>query len=303
MANLRRPIDTAALELRIAGSCDEMLRGGPTRRYAIGDNTMMWRAQSDLCGLALWGRMSFAQIRALERIFDDNSQRLGTAAPCDFILDARRLHGLDADLYEELTQVAGRRLSDIQRRVRRQALLRPPGLIGATVSGFYLALDVEIEWRVFTELAPALAWLGELHPEALAARLDRMVAEAITGSSVVDRVRDVLAARSGGAMLLDEVSRSLAVSPRSLQRALRELGTSFREEVHRARLTTGKKLLLETDEKIAGIARRSGFSSEANFIAFFRRCTGESPAAWRRRSLGEVLDSFSPQPDAAGAAC
>jgi AraC-like DNA-binding protein len=300
MANLRRPIDTAALELRSVG-CDDLLRCGSPRRYATGNNLMMWRTQSALCGLALWGRMSFAQIRMLERIFD-GGQRLGTA-PCDFLLDARRLHGLDADLYDELTHVAGRRLTDIQRRVRRQALLRPAGLIGAAVSGFYVALDVEIEWRVFTELAPALAWLDEPQPEALAARLDRMVAEAISGSNVADRLRQVLEARGGGAMVLDDVSRSLAVSPRSLQRALRELGTSFREEVHRARLAIGKKLLLETDDKIAGIAHRTGFSSEANFIAFFRRATGESPAAWRRRSLGEVLGSFSRVPVAAGASC
>lgn len=302
MAELARPIESAAPELRRVGSCDDLLHGGPLRRYAIGDQLLMWRARADLCGLVLWGHMSAGQIRLLERIFDA-SDHLATATPRDFLLDARRLRGVDADLYEQLTRAACSRLPHIQRRVRRQALLCSPGPVGAAVSGFHVALDAEIEWQMFGELAPALAWLDEPHPEALAARLDRLVAEAMSGASVLDRLREVLAARGGGPLLLDEVSRSLAVSPRSLQRALRDAGTSFRDEVQRARLAIGKKLLLETDDKIAGVARRSGFSTEANFIAFFRRSTGESPAAWRRRCQHEVVAAFSQRQAAADVAC
>jgi AraC-like DNA-binding protein len=150
------------------------------------------------------------------------------------------------------------------------------------VSGFYATLGGQLEWRVFTELAPALAWLDEPEPDALVARLDRLVAEAISGSALLYRLREALATAGTRAMLLQDASRSLGVSGRSLQRALRELGTSFREEVYRARIDLGKKLLLETDHKIAAIGERVGFSTESNFITFFRRATGESPAAWRR---------------------
>jgi AraC-like DNA-binding protein len=251
------------------------------RHYATDDNVMTWCTRPDLCGLALWGHLGFSEMHLLERTFESGA-RNGIATPCDFVLDARRLRGLDSDLYEGLAHAARCGLPAIRRRVRRQALLRPAGLLGGVVSGFYVALGSELEWRVFTDLAPALAWFEESQPVALAAGLDRLVEEAVSRTRLIVRVREALAAGHGRAVLAD-VSRSLGVSPRSLQRALRELGTSFRDEVYRARIATSKKLLLETDHKIATIGHRLGFSNESNFITFFGRITGESPAAWRRR--------------------
>jgi AraC-like DNA-binding protein len=247
---------------------------------ATGDQVLMWSARPDLCGLALWGHVSFTQLQLLEHVFDRGAG--AGARRCDFVLDARSVHGADSELYEGLTQAAACRLSDIRRRVRRQALLHPSGLIGGAVSGFYAMLGEALEWRMFTELAPALAWLDEPEPEALAARLDRLVAEAVSGSTLLHRLRKVLATAGARQILLDDACRTLGISGRSLQRALRELGTSFREEVYRVRIDLGKKLLLETDHKIAAIGERVGFSTESNFITFFRRATGESPAAWRR---------------------
>jgi AraC-like DNA-binding protein len=296
---VQRPNEPATPELRRLDSCDEMIRRGSPRHYATDDKLMMWCMRPELCGLVLWGHMGFSEMRLLERVFD-NGEHSGIATPCDFVLDARRLRGLDSELYEGLVHAAGRRLPDIRRRVRRQALLRPDGLLGGAVSGFYVALGVELEWRVFTDLAPALAWLEEPHPAALAAGLDRLVAEAASRSTLIDRVREALVAGHRGAMLLGDVSRSLGVSPRSLQRVLRDLGTSFRDEVRRARVDIATKLLLETDHKIATIGDRLGFSSEANFITFFRRTTGESPAVWRRRNRGAAC-AFSRLP--AAAAC
>jgi AraC-like DNA-binding protein len=287
MIDLRTPFDVVKPELKRLDSCDDMVRGGMSRHFATGDHLLLWSVRSDLCGLALWGRMSFAQLRLLERVFDRGA-RGGMARRCDFVLDARRVHGLDSELYEGLTQAATRRLTDIRRRVRRQALLRSSGLIGGAVSGFYATVGEALEWRVFTELAPALAWLDEPEPDALAARLDRLVAEAISGSTLLHRLREALATAGARTMLLGDVSRSLGISGRSLQRALRELGTSFREELYRARAELAKKLLLETDHKIAAIGERVGFSTESNFITFFRRATGESPAAWRRENRHPV---------------
>jgi len=252
----------------------------------IADKVLLWRAHPKLCGLALRGHIGSSELRVLEHAFDLR-ERNGIETPCDFIVDARRMRGLDSELYEDLMHAVRRRLPDVQRRVRRHALVRPDGMLGGAVSGFFVALDAALEWRVFTDHASALAWFGAPRPEELAARIDQLT-ELTPVERLVDRMRGTLVASDRGPARLDDVSRVLGVSPRSLQRALRELGTSFRDEVHRTRAATGRQVLRETDDKIAAIAHRLGFSSEANFITFFRRTTGESPAAWRRRSRDVV---------------
>ena len=51
----------------------------------------------------------------------------------------------------------------------------------------------------------------------------------------------------------------------------------------RFRIRAARRLLETTDRKIADIARACGFSSAQYFNAAFRRQTGFTPAAWRRR--------------------
>jgi AraC-like DNA-binding protein len=264
-----------------------MVELSPLNTYAIENKLVLWRTRPNVRGLALCGHIGSSELGLLERAFD-HGERDGFATPCDFIIDARRLRGLDSELYEALAGAVRCRLPAIQRQVRRHAVVRPAGLLGGAVSGFFVALDAGLEWRVFTDQAPALAWFGAPRPAVLAAHLDQLVARLTSGARLVDRVRDTLHAADRGAARLTEVSRALGVSPRSLQRALRELGTSFRDEVYRTRADTSRQLLRDTDDKIATIARRLGFSSEANFITFFRRTTGESPAAWRRRNCDVV---------------
>jgi AraC-like DNA-binding protein len=264
------------------GSCPEIRPPDLVRHYAPADNVLVWRTRPDLCGLVLWGRPTLAELGRLLAAFDVGA-RDGAAGPCDLLLDASRLDGLDLDLYEKLERLAASRAGDIRRRVRRQAVVRSPGLLGAAVSGFCAAIGLELSCRVFTGLAPALSWLDEPRPEALSARLDGLVAEVVSGSPLVDRLRAFLAARGRPLATIEQASRALGVSTRSLQRHLHELGTSFRRETHRSRLELSKGLLLDGELKIAAVAHRVGFSTEANFIASFRRKMGVPPAEWRRR--------------------
>lgn len=102
----------------------------------------------------------------------------------------------------------------------------------------------------------------------------------LAGTAELDRLRAWL--RDGGLhATLDQAAHALGVSGRSLQRRLGEGGSSFRAELEQARLAAAQRLLLDTDDKVAAIAAEVGASSESNFIAFFRRLTGQTPAAWR----------------------
>ncbi|MEQ1406899.1 AraC family transcriptional regulator [Neorhizobium sp. Rsf11] len=55
---------------------------------------------------------------------------------------------------------------------------------------------------------------------------------------------------------------------------------------HAKRVDFAKRLLLESDVTIAGIAAQLGFSDQAHFTKVFRQIVGETPAAWRRLQQG-----------------
>jgi AraC-like DNA-binding protein len=75
----------------------------------------------------------------------------------------------------------------------------------------------------------------------------------------------------------------LGVSVRTLQRRLAEAGITHESLVSRARLETAAAVLEETDTKILDIALDLGYSDHAHFTRAFRRWTGCSPQAYRRR--------------------
>jgi AraC-like DNA-binding protein len=258
----------------------------PVDRFASGNNFLVWCTRPDLCGIAVWGRLSMAELAILTRIYD-RSGHGGIAKPCDLVFDARRLEGFEPGVFETLERSTAARAGNLGHRLRRQALVRGSGLLAAALCGFYTVIEADLEVRVFTELAPALAWLGEPELE-LCEQLEGQITEAVTGTSFVDRLRACLAMQGGRRPTIDDTARSLAVSSRSLQRRLQEAGTSYRAEVDRSRLLFAKQLLQETDLKIAAIAERIGSSTEANFISFFRRLTKTSPAEWRRRTRYEA---------------
>lgn len=102
-------------------------------------------------------------------------------------------------------------------------------------------------------------------------------------ASVLERVRSVMTKSEGGFHSLDEVAALTGMSTRTLKRRLAALGTAFStllEDEQRKRAL----VLLRADElSIDQIAARVGYSEVANFTRAFRRWTGTTPAAYRRR--------------------
>jgi AraC-like DNA-binding protein len=80
---------------------------------------------------------------------------------------------------------------------------------------------------------------------------------------------------------LDMVARLVDRSTRSLQRALRQEGTSFKELVEAGQRNQAMRYIRETDYPLSAIALAVGFSDQSNFNRAFRRWTGLSPGAWR----------------------
>lgn len=88
-----------------------------------------------------------------------------------------------------------------------------------------------------------------------------------------------------GSLSLVDTSRSLGLSPRSLQRQLARLGTSFEVQVDSWRRRQARRHLLASALPVASIARLLGYRDPAHFVRAFRRWEGAPPARWREAAL------------------
>ena len=127
---------------------------------------------------------------------------------------------------------------------------------------------------------PVLGAMLESHAEAIVASLPKGGLPEAVRSAAGDLLR------SDVEPTIDRIARALGMSGRSLQRRLRDLGTTLRSELDAERASQAQVLLLDAGVAIAEVAFLLGFSDQSAFTRAFRRWTDESPAAWRARRIG-----------------
>ncbi len=202
------------------------------------------------------------------------------AARYDVVFDVATLSGFDASNFRLLRDFLVERMPTLRERTRRFAMVRPAGMIGATMTGlFHDWVRAPMTGDLFEARADAFAWLAV--PAADAHALEAMHA-AVAGSPLLRRVRDVIDRDLRGATLASAAGE-LGTSARSLQRHLADHGTAFRDELIHARIAAARRMLLDSNAKLEAIARELGFTSASAFIAMFSRVAGESPDAFRKR--------------------
>lgn len=116
------------------------------------------------------------------------------------------------------------------------------------------------------------------HDPRLLATMDSLVRPEEPARSWADRVERAIALPD---VTLESAARALHASPRTVQRRLEEEGTSFSEVLDRARAALARRLLRETDRKLADVASAVGYSDLAPFSRAFRKWTGTPPGAFR----------------------
>lgn len=84
---------------------------------------------------------------------------------------------------------------------------------------------------------------------------------------------------------LDQLASHFSMHPRTLNRRLKDAGTSFRELHHRARHETARSLLRDSGNSIETIATLLGYSGASAFNRAFAGWEGAPPATWRRHIL------------------
>lgn len=250
-----------------------------------GDRWATFRLADDVFGFAVWGRPSADAITQLTHALLAELEP-GTP-PHVSLVDSRGLEGVDAGAFEVLHRYVQQHHQRLAVQVTRLALVRPPGLPGAVVAGFFRTLDSPYPTEVFDAPGPAAAWLGI--PGALAHELDACLGGLRGVDPLVARVRALLEQRPG--LTVAEAARRLALSARTLQRRLAECGTAYLDESMAARVRLAQRLLLDSDAPVTAVAIDAGFATPQHFSVAFKQATGESPSAWRAARKGRVSTS------------
>jgi len=99
--------------------------------------------------------------------------------------------------------------------------------------------------------------------------------------TAVARVENLLQLLGADAWSLAEVAASLGVSPRTLNRRLKDEGTSFQALLDRVRRCQALWHVRHTDATLEQIARELGYHDGNNLSRAFRRWFGAVPAAMR----------------------
>jgi AraC-like DNA-binding protein len=101
---------------------------------------------------------------------------------------------------------------------------------------------------------------------------------------VTDRIRRLLRSRLRDELpSLDEVAHTLAMTPQTLSRRLREEGQGFQVLKDDLRRDTAIELLQRPDLTLLDIATQLGFSEASTFHRAFKKWTGVAPGEYRHR--------------------
>jgi len=265
--------------VRAAADPDDYRRE-PEGSYLTLPQALVFCARRTLWGFALWGRPSEADMRRLVPLLA--CELAPDAAPHASLIDARHLEAGDPRAFAVLTKYLRANWAAFETRVTRLALVRPPGLLGATVAGFYQVAGSPYPVRVFEDLAAATSWLraGEL-----ARVLEAAIASASELSPTLLELRRWLDSHLADASLA-RAAKSVSRAARSLQRDLAVAGTSFQHELDAARVRLARRLLVESGSSLTEIAYDVGCASPQHFSTLFRRVVGQTPSAWRAHQRG-----------------
>lgn len=258
----------------------ETFRKQPIGHQLVGHSFALWAWDERLAGSAYFGHPDPRDFPTMIAMMD-LPFHAAFAAPIDAVVDCSALVGIDLGAFELL----GSHLGEVGRaaeRIRRVAVVRPPGIVGATIAGlFYEAVKSRFMAGIFTDSHEAFAWLDRPDAAAAQAAAAELVTVAASTPSWLTTLREHLNQRPNATVA--EAARRLAVSPRTLQRQLGEHGTTFRIELERARIRVAEALLTRSNQKLAAIASACGYASPSQLGALFRRVTGETPRQFRDR--------------------
>jgi AraC-like DNA-binding protein len=91
---------------------------------------------------------------------------------------------------------------------------------------------------------------------------------------------------------IDVLSETIGITPRTLQRRLAEVGTSYAHVLGEARFEAASRLLARADLAIRDVAHEVGYRDAAHLTRAFHRWTGTTPSEFRRLLIAEPVASY-----------
>lgn len=255
----------------------------PVGRYVAGAGYVHFCAAAELWGVLLWGRPSLELAEGLRRTLA--LELAPPAQPHASIVDASGLTGVDVNAFGALNAYVRGNFDRLRAQVRRLALVRPSGMEGALVAGFFEVMPPPYPVRVFQDRTAALEWAladTELDASALTRTLTKLFEAGMDTAPIVRQLDGYLEANLLAASVSD-ASRVLGLSERTMQRRLSEAGTTFVDALSSARVRVAQRLMLDSDAPLTRIALDVGCASLQHFSALFRRKVGQAPSAWRAK--------------------
>ena len=251
----------------------------PSGRYVVGASWVYWCARPDLFGLALWGRPSADDVRALIQLL---RVELGPGiVPHASLIDASRLEGVDSGAFEALNAYVQANHEILSERVTRLALVRPAGMAGAVTAGFYEVTGAPYPVQLFDTVDDGLQWLVGVADPGVAAAIAVICRDVIGIEPLLARLRAAIKGQVADPKF-EAIARGLGMSERTMQRRLKALDTTFQREVGVVRIKEAQRRMLDSDVSLTEIAIDLGFGSLQYFSTLFLRITGEQPSVWRK---------------------
>jgi AraC-like DNA-binding protein len=205
---------------------------------------------------------------------------LGSNVAIDNFAPANRDYGVG--MIVRMSQMTlGEFLAPISVAIERPAPAQPERweyMLSSRVE--FNAPSTSITWSRADIMEPLLTGdpaLARVNDEQTQAYLDSFLAQT-TSREVVDKIIERL---PDGPPNQQQIADSLHVSNRTLQRKLKEEGTSFMDLLQDTRLQLARKYLRQPNRSVVETSYLLGFSEPSTFSRAFKRWTGVAPIEFR----------------------
>jgi AraC-like DNA-binding protein len=253
----------------------------PLGRFFGGEHFVYAWPRPDLCVTVVWGEPGLEDFERLASLYA--LELHAPAEPHASVIDAHKVERMGQRGFEKLAAYVEAHREVMRKWVTRLAIVRPSGFAGAIAAGFYETTEAPYPVEVFAEPADAYAWVGAA--PSTAATLAALVEGSSDAPAMLRELRRALEARLPDATL-EGLAKDLGLAVRTLQRRLKEHGTTFRRELSGAQVRAAERWLSGTDAPISRIAFEVGCGTPQHLSALFKQTTGQSPTEWRAARRG-----------------